>query len=294
MTFRRAITFGGAFALMASAAIAQTCPSNGIDARTSIASGDDFASGLTIGLTAGGDIDLGECADLPGIGAVIEAPDFSLSYGGGTGGDVTLETDAECDTILLVNDATGEWHFDDDAGGSSNAKLTLQDAEAGRIDVWVGTFGEDLCQSDLKINSGTDLLPTCPNYGLSGDEHTFSGDDLYGGQSLDVYAGGDIDLGACNDLPGTGNVIEAPDFTITYEETQDYDLRFRTEAESDCDTVLLVNDSTGEWYFDDDSGEGSNAELTLESAAGGLIDVWVGTYDNDYCSANLLIDTLDR
>jgi len=290
--YLKSILLAGASGLMvALPGFAQACPDPEGTDYTSVLSGDDFASGLTISVQAGGSLDLADCNDLPGVGKVVESPDFKLVYSALLE-DLTLETSASCDTVMLVHDADGGWHFDDDAGGDSNAKLTLEDASEGTIEVWVGTFEDDVCPASLTVTSGADLAPSCPDFGLSGDEHTFSAADLTGGQSLDVYAGGDIDLAGCETLPGVGQVIEAPDFTLTYETDGNYDLSLKTEAQ--CDTVLLVNDPSAEWIWDDDSGENGGAMVTLEAAEPGLIDVWIGTFEENTCEAKLLLETVER
>lgn len=137
----------------------------------------------------------------------------------------------------------------------------------------------------------------CPDFGLYGELVEYTSDDLYTEQRLDVTAGGDIDLNECLSMPGYGWVIEAPDFTIQYTRTGPYTLRFRTEAAEGCDTVLLLNDAAGEWYFDDDSatpGDGVDAQIMVVDAVEGFIDVWVGTYEPESCAASLFIESFDQ
>lgn len=291
MTFKLAMLAGTALIFTSGWATAQECPNPGMMGMATEFSDDSMSSGMVRSITAGGSIDLSNCPNVPGVGNVIEAPDLSLAYKRTSGPDLSISTSATCDTTLLVNDAAGNWHADDDSGEDNGARILLDDAMNGIIDVWIGTYEESTCEAELTIVSGSDLAPTCPDMGLMGDERTFSSDDLYSEQRLSVVAGGSIDLSECNNLPGMGNVIEAPDFTITYEKNQNYDVRFQSEAS--CDTVLLINDASGDWHWDDDSGTDNGAEIMLENAEGGMIDVWIGTYDDQTCDATLMVESFD-
>src|SRR5690606_14627827 len=68
--------------------------------------------------------------------------------------DLTLRVEASCDTVLLVNDATGAWHFSDAEGGNLNPSITLPAAPAGAYDIWVGTFSQATCQAQLILSAG--------------------------------------------------------------------------------------------------------------------------------------------
>ncbi|MEM9740645.1 MAG: hypothetical protein AAF829_12330 [Pseudomonadota bacterium] len=131
----------------------------------------------------------------------------------------------------------------------------------------------------------------CPDEELYGEELAYTSDDLWDAKVHAVAAGGDVDLDTCYHIPGTGNVIEAPDFSIEYVKTERYDLHFDTSAE--CDTVLLVNDATGAWHFDDDSGDGTSDTVVLADAEEGWIDVWIGTFDSDICDATLTVEAFE-
>ncbi len=128
----------------------------------------------------------------------------------------------------------------------------------------------------------------CPDPAQSGEAYTYTSDDLWTRKVLNVTAGGGVDLGECLDLPGLGRVIERPDFTLRYNRTQQYNLRFTTSGA--CDTVLLINDAAGTWHFDDDSSETADAEIWLNGAADGYIDVWIGTFGEAACEAELSIE----
>ena len=104
-------------------------------------------------MTAGGNLDLSTCASVPGVGYVIERPDFTMQYNDlGMGRALELRVTASCDTILLVNAADGQWHYNDDANGI-NPGLRFERAPGGQYDIWVGTFGPQTCDARLEIES---------------------------------------------------------------------------------------------------------------------------------------------
>lgn len=73
-----------------------------------------------------------------------------------TYGRLEIEVTSDCDTTLLVSDAAGNWHFDDDTGGAFQPELNLSDTAAlnGRVDVWVGTFGTSIaCSAELEMET---------------------------------------------------------------------------------------------------------------------------------------------
>lgn len=140
--------------------------------------------------------------------------------------------------------------------------------------------------------SATVAAAGCPDYGQNGASYAFSSSDLYSERRLNVAAGGEIDLSTCGSAPGVGHVAEAPDFTIQYQRSGSYNLRLRSQGS--CDTVLLVNDADGNWYWDDESGDGPDTQIFLGDPSSGYIDVWVGTYNDEYCDATLLLETFDR
>jgi hypothetical protein len=56
---------------------------------------------------------------------------------------------------------------------------------------------------------------------------------------------------------------------------------------------LLINTAEGSWFFDDDSNGNFDPLLELSSAGllDGRVDVWVGTFDGQYCNATLSLET---
>ena len=118
---------------------------------------------------AGGGADLERCPQ-PGVGHVATTPDFTLRFSGNAAGrDLLIRVEGTCDTVLLVNDAAAQWHFNDDFDGLDPA-LLFEAAAEGIYDIWVGTFGPGMCAARLVLETfGT------PPAGSSGAETSGSG-----------------------------------------------------------------------------------------------------------------------
>ena len=102
----------------------------------------------TVSSLAGGESDL---SSLGYYGFVAEAPDYDLYYQ--AGGDelyIYVRNQSE-DTVLLVNDPTGSWHFSDDENGLMPG-IRFANPESGLYDIWVGTVGIDLAEAELAIS----------------------------------------------------------------------------------------------------------------------------------------------
>lgn len=117
--------------------------------------------------------------------------------------------------------------------------------------------------------------------------HTAVG--LYSPVAYSIVAGGNINLANCRDLPGIGYVIQSPDFSMLYQSDMAYELELRTEGS--CDTVLLVNSGSANWYFDDDSGSNYNGRIRITNPSSGRYDIWVGTYSQSNCNTRLILET---
>ncbi|PTW97677.1 LCCL domain-containing protein [Pararhodobacter aggregans] len=137
----------------ASAALA--CPDWSLTGTPISYSAQDLGRPQAVGVIAGGNVDLAGCP-MPGHGYVITQPDFDFSFTDNSARqDLTLRVEATCDTVLLINDATGTWHFSDDEGGNFNPAITLPGAPAGAYDIWVGTFGQSTCEAQLILSAGS-------------------------------------------------------------------------------------------------------------------------------------------
>jgi hypothetical protein len=282
-------------ALLPGAAAAQQCPDVGLNgaALTYNPAGD------TQQVVAGGNIDLSACLDLPGNGFLAEAPDFELTVGAGAG-DIQLAVASGCDTTLLVNDAGGQWLFSDDEDGSTSPRLVISGAAEGIYDIWVGTFDPATCDASLTIGAASGATPgggggvtpgtgTCPDPNLAAAAQlAYDISELASPQVFPVVAGGDLDLSLCSDVPGIGYIIQGPDYEMALTGNaagQDVELR----VESECDTVLFINDAAGEYQFVDDAEGGLNPVLVLPAAMDGIYDIWIGTLNPETCEATFSI-----
>lgn len=264
---------------------------------------------------AGGSIDLRNCAVLPGYGRINPAPDYTVRYDAqGRNRRLDFRVESACDAVLLVRDPAGLWYFNDDDGGL-NPRLRLNAAASGDYQVYVGAFssGGSGCQGvlitetfDTRAEPGATgtagglgpaptavppLPPTpsgsgrnsgaCPDWRLGGHEITL----LPGGRDeAALVAGGATRLfdNACN-LGAYGHVAAAPDFTLRLmADRPSGTLVLR--ADGDCDTLLLVNDATAQWQFNDDT-HGLDPEIRIPSAPLSRYDIWVGTYGPSLCRA---------
>ncbi len=136
------------------------CPDYNLNGTQATYGSDQLYTAVRRTLTAGGDLNLSLCEDVPGSGWITRQPDFTIRLTGNSARRRRLQfrTQANCDTVLLVNTPTASWVFDDDSGDELNAKVDIQQAADGIYDVWVGTSGADGCQATMiteTFNNGT-------------------------------------------------------------------------------------------------------------------------------------------
>lgn len=119
----------------------------------------------------------------------------------------------------------------------------------------------------------------------------------YGSVSLDagflpdphrvsVTAGGSYDLSFVGE---SGYVAQAPDYDLYYS-AGGHGLYIYVESQGG-DTVLLVRDPGGDWYYSDDAA-GTRPGLAFSNPRSGLYDIWVGTYGGGLVSATLAISEI--
>jgi len=140
------------------------------------------------------------------------------------------------------------------------------------------------------------LANACPDYTQWGQSIQISGDELYSPRQYSVVAGGDNNLENCKiraanwSGPLTGQVISAPDYSISVNGISGYDLEFRVIGI--CDTVLLINNAQGTWFYDDDSyGDGDPKVRLSNPGKDGVYDVWIGTFNGAPCDATLIVES---
>lgn len=115
---------------------------------------------------------------------------------------------------------------------------------------------------------------------------------LSGGFMLDLYivfimAGGNIDVMQVFDCC-CGMIVNVLDFCLQF------DLGLLLLIIGVClniDMIIVINGLDGQWYCDDDSGEGFNLSVIFNNLQGGQYDIWIGIYGFgfDFVSFMLMI-----
>lgn len=83
----------------------------------------------------------------------------------------------------------------------------------------------------------------------------------------------DSDLAGCD-----GYVAGRPDVRLNYTAGE---LPLYIFADSQADTILLINDPDGTWHCDDDGGFQLNPKIEFGDPSSGQYDIWVGTVAED-------------
>lgn len=143
----------------------------------------------------------------------------------------------------------------------------------------------------------TVLLPSfaaaCPAWELDGYSVTYTGSDLYAEKTVQIVAGGEsIDRCKMVMSDGTqpsGYFADTPDVELRFSGPGDYYIRFSVDG--DCDTKLLINTADGDWFYDDDSGDGLDPIIRVTNPPEGTYDIWVGTYESELCNSVLQMET---
>lgn len=140
------------------------------------------------------------------------------------------------------------------------------------------------------------VASACPDYTRWGSEINITGEQLYSPRQFSVVAGGDQNLENCKiDAANwggslTGHVISEPDYSISISGVSGYDLEFRVIGT--CDTVLLINNAHGTWFYDDDSYGDGDPKIRLNNpGSDGVYDVWIGTFNGAACDATLIVES---
>ena len=167
----RPAAFGLAALIAGGAATsAAACPDWSLSGAPVAFSADEMWVPQSLPVVAGGNVDLSTCP-IEGHGWVITAPDFDLTVTDNSAArELEFRVEADCDTVLLVNDANGAWHFNDDDGDSLTSRIRLTTAPAGAYDIWVGTFNPASCQAMLVLETfggtsapGGAMTPSAPD-----------------------------------------------------------------------------------------------------------------------------------
>lgn len=252
-----------------------------------------LSSGFTpdpyrVSIYSGGTIDATTIAD-GCVGMVARAPDFQLTYSAGSL-PLIFGVTSDFDTTLVINGPNGRWYCDDDSGDGTNPLMSIPNPDSGVYDVYVGAYGGNSGSSELYItelnsNAYGDSSTTydntsnyagavdpfeTANYGVVTLNAGFTPDP----RVVSMRAGGSVNAeniaSNCR-----GYVTRAPDVQLDYTSGS---LPLILSVDADSDVTLVVNGPDGNWYCDDDGGEGTNPALRFNSPMSGSYDIWVGTY----------------
>ncbi|WP_299329622.1 hypothetical protein [Parasphingopyxis sp.] len=102
---------------------------------------------------------------------------------------------------------------------------------------------------------------------------------LNGGFTPDPYtvqlrSGGSIDASTISSSC-RGYIANAPDVRLHFSAGS---LPLIISAASQADTTLVINAPNGNWYCNDDGGEGLNPSIRFDPAMSGRYEIWIGTY----------------
>lgn len=153
------------------------------------------------------------------------------------------------------------------------------------------------CALLLTFGFGTAAI-ACPDYSVAGAEaYEATGGQLRQPRTFNVVAGGENYIWNCPNIqPGTdqgaGYFTTQPDFSFVLSGMGG--LQLVVSAVSECDSALLINTSSANWYYDDDDNGNLDPRIVLTRPIDGRIDVWMGTYDGNYCNAQLRMETFAR
>lgn len=136
------------------------CPEYRIPAPWLTMTANDLATGITMTRQAGGPTNLSGCSLISGaVGRINATPHLILNYDNQSQ-TRTLQvrmndgnSGQTCDTTLLIRDPNGQWWFNDDFSGAGwNAGIRISSAVSGQYAIFIGTYGNAMCNSALTIN----------------------------------------------------------------------------------------------------------------------------------------------
>lgn len=155
-----------------------------------------------------------------------------------------------------------------------------------------------LVLSLLAVFGFSGAATACPDFNLGAVEaYQASGAQLRSPKNFNVVAGGENYIWNCRNVrpntdQGAGYFTSQPDFSFILSGMSG--LRLVISAISECDSALLINTGSATWYYDDDDNGNLDPKITLTRPVDGRIDVWMGTYDGEYCNARLTLETFAR
>ena len=293
MLFRSLIAATAALMLVAPAAQAQDTSATATYGSVRLNSGFT-PDPHSVSLTAGGSIDATSVGS-PCRGSIARAPDYEVTYSAGSL-PLYITSTSSSDTTLVVNAPDGRWYCDDDTNGN-NPLVTFTSPRSGTYDIWVGTYGGGTASATLAISElystgsgggggggGDGGYPSTSARATYGEVYLSAG-FTPDPQRVSLTAGGGIQASVVSSSC-RGSIATAPDYQITYTAGS---LPLAIQTQASTDTTLVVNAPDGQWYCDDDSGGGTNAQVYFSKPSSGVYDIWVGTYSGGNNPATLLI-----
>lgn len=147
------------------------------------------------------------------------------------------------------------------------------------------------------------VAQACPSFASPGAaQYEAAGGQLRSPAFFNVVAGGENNLGGCphiyNNLGsdrldyGQSYFTTQPDFSFFLSGMGS--VRIVVSVVSECDAALLINTGAVNWYFDDDDNGNLDPRISLTRPSNGRMDIWVGTFDGQYCDAQLRMETFPR
>jgi len=143
MSIFRPMKIAAALALAATAAVVPASAQN-FNANPSYGT-VNLRTGFTpdphvVAVRSGGNIDAssisGNCR-----GFIANAPDVRLNFQAGSL-PLIISAASSADTTLVINGPDGRWYCDDDGGANGlNPGIRFDNAQSGRYEIWIGTYG---------------------------------------------------------------------------------------------------------------------------------------------------------
>lgn len=174
----------------------------------------------------------------------------------------------------------------------ANSELKVNGEAVDALQSWLALLDSGGTADPSTVSKSALATGRCPDVSLGGTLLAYTSGELYLTRTHKVMAGGSLDLAQCGaeSISGMGYVEAAPDFELDYtHDPANGDLEFRLDSE--CDSVLLVNDPLGIWYFDDDSNGNQDAKIRLGNPVSGNYDLWIGSLSASGCSAQLTLES---
>ncbi len=101
---------------------------------------------FTVNIVSGGSMDASTMGLGPSCrGFVTRQPDYILDYSS-PASFLRIYFAGAGDTTLVINDAQGRWHCNDDSYGGLNPTVDINRPGGGQYDIWVGSYraGENI------------------------------------------------------------------------------------------------------------------------------------------------------